>query len=371
MTGVAPSRAAESAPELRVQIVIPVHTLDRPIRRAVSSVLADPQSGVIVVAHNIEPATLDVPDDQRLTFVELTGDRGRPGAAFDAGIAAATAEWVGIMGSDDWFDPGALRAMRHRGEHDRAAIVLAPLAYQGGARGFVPQTMRRKKLRAARDRLFYRTAPLGLIRTRIMQRAEYRFGSVFPVGSDVFVGARLWTRGHSISFDPLAPAYVVGADARTRTTTTPRPLAEHGAAWLAIWDEPWLAGWDARTREALAVKIMRVHVLGAVTARPRTADWADGDFAWLASLAARIRSECPHVLRSFRAASVDTLNALLAADLEGTLAAAERESGALSLRQMLPARLIDACRPDGPVRRQLTTLGYTIVRRVSRRQDLT
>ena len=353
---------------LRTQIVVPVHTLDRPIRRAVSSVLADADAGAIVVAHNIDPAQLDLPDDDRVTVVELEGSPGRPGAAFDAGIAAATAPWVGIMGSDDWFEDGALASMRQRGTRDGADIVLAPLAYQGGARGFVPQTLRRRMLTPARDRLFYRTAPLGIIRTDLLQRGEYRFGSVYPVGSDVAVGARLWSDGHSISFDPLDPAYVVGADAKTRTTTTRRPLSEHGAAWLALWDEPWVRRLDAPTREALAVKVMRVHVHGAIMARLRPEMWGDGDFEWLCALALRIVDECPEVLQSFRAASAETLRSLLAADIDRTLAAATRETASLSLRQLAPSRVAHVGKHDGPVRLHLTGLGYAVRRRLRARR---
>ncbi|MBD8022244.1 glycosyltransferase [Microbacterium sp. Sa1CUA4] len=349
---------------VRTQIVVPVHTLDRPIRRAVSSVLADPASGAIVVAHNVDPEQLDLPDDARVRVVALEGNPGRPGAAFDAGIAVATAPWVGIMGSDDWYEEGALAAMRLRGARDGADVVVAPLAYQDGARGFVPQTLRRRMLQPARDRLFYRTAPLGIIRTELLQRPEYRFGGVFAVGEDVAVGARLWSGGHSISFDPLDPAYVVGADAKTRTTTTRRPLAEQGAAWLALWDESWVRQLDAPTREALAVKVMRVHVHGAVLARPRPEEWGPGDFAWLSALAVRILDECPAVLQSFRDSSSQTIQALAAADIDRTLAAAARESGSLSLRQLLPSRLAFLLKHDGPVRLHLTGLGYTVRRRL-------
>ncbi|GAA2177118.1 hypothetical protein GCM10009847_01760 [Leucobacter tardus] len=314
---------------MKSEIVVPVHDRVRPIARAVRSVLTDPESGVIVVAHNIDPAELDIPDDPRVKIVPLEGAAGRPGAAFDHGIAAATAEWVGIMGSDDWFEAGALRALRARGESDHADGVLVPLLHQGGRRGFNPRTLRRKHLRAARDGLFYRTAPLGLFRRKILQAPAYAFGGVFPVGSDLQVSTRLWTSGLSISHDPDAPAYVVGMDAKERTTLNPRPLHEYGRAWLEIWDQPWVAALDGRTRHALAVKILRVHVLGVVVRRPDPSDWHDTDFAWLSALVRRILCEDPSALAPFRRVSARTLQALAEGDAGEALAssAAERQGG--------------------------------------------
>lgn len=344
--------------DLRSQIVIPVHTVDRPIRRAVDSVLADPESGAIVVAHNVAPDLLDLPEDERVTVVPLEGHAGKPGAAFDAGIAAATAPWVGIMGSDDWYEAGALRAMRARADKDGADIVIVPLAYQGGERGFIPQTLRHRNLQAARDRLFYRTAPLGLIRRDIIQNPDYAFGSRLFIGEDVTVSARLWTDGYSVSYGANDPAYVVGTDAKMRTTLTPRPLAEQGAAWLAIWDQPWVAEMDSVDREALAVKILRVHVHGAVAARPQPEDWQEGDFEWLTTLTRRIVQESPNVLASFRSVTQDTLRAVAEGDLDRTLAHYREEDGAPVQRRLLPARASELLKPDGPVRTQMTVLGH-------------
>ncbi|MBK0417684.1 glycosyltransferase [Leucobacter sp. CSA1] len=351
---------------MRSEIVVPVHDRTRPIGRAVESVLTDPESGVIVVAHNVDPAELEIPDDPRVKTLHLEGHVGLPGAAFDRGIAAATADWVGIMGSDDWFEAGALRSLRAHGEADGADGVLAPLAYQGAGRGFTPRTLRHRRLRAARDRLFYRTAPLGLFRRAILQDPVYAFGSDFPVGEDLAVSTRLWTSGLSLSYYPDAPAYVVGSDAKQRTTLSSRPLSEHGAAWLDIWDRPWVVALDGRTRHALAVKILRAHVWGAVAARPEPTDWNDGDFEWLSSLVRRILVEDPRALAPLRRGSARTLQAVASGNRPDALAAyaAEKSSGiGDALRTHDPRAVLER---EAPLRWNAVGLGNTFRSRAGR-----
>lgn len=336
--------------ELRAQIVVPVHEADRPIRRAAESVLADGCSGVIVVAHNLDASVLNLPVDPRVSVVEYLGHPGKPGAAFDAGIAEATAPLVGIMGSDDWFEAGALEALQRRAESDNADAVIVPLAHQtSGARvsyGHNPRTLRRRHLQAARDRLFYRTAPLGLFRRDVLQDPRYRFGTEFAVGEDLQVSTRLWTSGLSVSHHGADPAYVVGRDARRRITLAPRPLAESGAAWLAIWDDPQVVALDAKTRLSLAVKTARVHLLGAVTARRHKDDWQPTDFSWLHGLAVRLGEESPGYRRPFRKASARTLDGVIKGDFERTLLSAEAEESALAWDKLMTTQARDVFAHD-------------------------
>lgn len=351
---------------LKSQIVVPVHDRTRPIARAVTSVLSDHDSGVIVVAHNLDPTVLELPSDPRIVVIRVDGYVGIAGHAFDAGIAAATAEWVGIMGSDDWFETGALQKLRAHGEVDGADGVIVPIAYQGGGRGFSPRTLRHRNLQAARDGLFYRTAPLGLFRRSVLQHSSYAFGNKFPVGEDLAVSAQLWTSGLSISYYPDDPAYVVGADATQRTTLSPRPLAEYGAAWVDIWNRPWVAQLDRPTRHALAVKILRIHVLGAIAARPEVSQWKEGDFAWLVSLMRRVLEEDPCALGPFRRTSARTLRALCDGDLNKTLAAhtAEREGGIVN--NVIPQRFTALLEKDAPLR--WTAVGAAhVIRRDTRK----
>lgn len=268
--------------KISTEIVVPVHDQSRPIRRAVESLLCDHETRALVIAHNIDPGILDIPNDERVRVERLNGFVGRPGACFNAGIAAAKCKWVGIMGSDDWYEPGALEAMRRHAIQDKADGVIAPLKHQTQSHNQIkPITLRRKKLRAERDRMFYRTAPLGIYDRDLLSDSTYRFSSEFPVGEDMRVTAALWTSGKEFSYYWSDPAYVVGSDANSRVTLAPRPLAESGAPYFALLKETQVQNFDRKTRHSFAVKMVRIHVLTAVVLRPSLEQWQPGDFEWL------------------------------------------------------------------------------------------
>ena len=87
----------------------------------------------------------------------------------------------------------------------------------------------RGDLDPVRDRLAYRTAPLGLLKRETVERLGLRFPEGLPTGEDQAFSARLWFEGRGLRYAAGAPRYVVGADAVTRVSTTPRPLRR--TAW--------------------------------------------------------------------------------------------------------------------------------------------
>lgn len=340
----------------QIQIVIPVNDADRPLSRAIDSVLRSPHAGVVVVAHNISPSSLNIPQDPRVKVLSFVGEEGKVGPAFDAGIEATDAPWIGIMGSDDWYETEALEAMSMRAEQDNADGVLAPLAYQGNGRGMVPLTLRRKNLHPVRDRMFYRSAPLGIYRREILRDERFRFGDRHYVGSDIAVSARLWTSGLRVSYYPEDPAYVVGDDARRRVTTSPRPLAERGAAWKDLWDLPWVRELSGPVRTSLAVKLLRVHVWGELAAHPNPEWWSQEDSSWLEGLTSRILSEAPGVLEHFRRPTVRTFQKVSEGNLEGALKSFRLEESATKSSLVLPSRLGNLLSPEAPPRSVLTAV---------------
>ena len=70
--------------KISTEIVVPVHDQSRPIRRAVESLLRDRETAPLIIAHNIDPSVLDLPQDERIRIEKLDGFAGRPGACFDA-----------------------------------------------------------------------------------------------------------------------------------------------------------------------------------------------------------------------------------------------------------------------------------------------
>lgn len=345
------------------EIVVPVHDESRPIRRAVESLLKDDQTRALVVAHNIDPAVLDLPESNRVRVKQLTGHAGKPGACFDFGIANAEAHWVGIMGSDDWYEDGALAKMREHAEKDGADGVIAPLKHQLQDNNQIkPLTLRRKNLKAARDRMFYRTAPLGIYRREMLADERYRFGSEFTNGSDMRVTALLWTSGNKFSYYYEDPAYIVGRDAKTRVTFTPRPLSITAGPWIPLLNEPEVKKFDAKTRHALASKMAKVHVLSAVFLRPTKDKWDDKDFYWLKNYL--------HVLRDFDRAydrglsrrDQRILHAIEHGSLDDTIEANASWKSASLFDRALPSDVLSAVTaPESALRSAATALGRRLL----------
>lgn len=265
-------------PDPAVDVVIAVHDLRRRIDRAVDSVLASSDRvRVTVVAHGLSAdsvrGALDT-IDPRVRVLEYDDGIRSPSGPFNHGLQAATAEFVMIMGSDDFLEGGAIDAWLSAARGSGADIQIAPLRHQGGALLVNPLTRpgHRTRLDPVKDRLFYRTAPLGLLRRDLIGDGSPLTPGM-PVGGDLAWSSELWTSGARICFDLRVPAYLIGNDAPSRVTMTPRAADVVFAPVDSLLKSGWAAVQPERIRAALAVKLLRVNVLGALRARPDEAQW--------------------------------------------------------------------------------------------------
>ncbi|GAA1749506.1 glycosyltransferase family 2 protein [Agromyces humatus] len=274
-----------SAPEPIVDVVVPIHDPTRRLDRAVASLLhGDEPIRVTVVCHGIAATTIDsqLPDDRaRVRVVEFADGIASPQGPFNHGIDLATAPFVMIMGSDDYLEPGAVAAWLEHVEAGGADIVLAPLRHQSGELLLNPlsRPRRRTRLDPVRDRMFYRSAPLGLIRRDVLDERGLRFTEGAQTGGDQAVSLALWTGGLRIDFDRRAPAYVIGSDARTRVTTTPRSMRVLAGPVFELLASERARAQPARVRRSLATKLLRINVLGSIVPRTGVDAWSADDIA--------------------------------------------------------------------------------------------
>ncbi|AIY01248.1 hypothetical protein ART_1649 [Arthrobacter sp. PAMC 25486] len=269
-----------------VDIVIAVHQLTRPIERAVLSALAAGSPGqvrVIVVGHGLESDDLwsvlgGCPSDHVHVVKHVDGIRSAAGP-FNAGLQAATAEFVGVMGSDDLLEPGSISSWVAQARQDSADAIVAPLRFQSGPMVRTPRlrALRRSKLDPVRDRLAYRTAPLGIIRMAVVQTQTLAFTEGMATGEDVSFSLRLWFGGARIAMGYPGKSYIIGEDAQDRVTQRRLPLDEEFAAFSAVLEERWFHELSASGRRSIAVKIARIHVIPAVSGRGAEWDWTGSD----------------------------------------------------------------------------------------------
>lgn len=270
----------------RVDVIIPVHTPDRQIDRAVVS-LAD--SGldmgpagdcrINVVCHNTEigpvRARIEAASPTDVRYLSLNDGIRSPAGPFNYGLAESTAPWVMIMGSDDTLEPDALRQWLERAESTHADVLIAPEAHANGDPIRTPVLRRRRsnRLDAVADRLSYRTAPLGLIRRSLVERLGLHFPTDMVNGSDQPVSARLWFSGLSIGYGRGLPRYIVHDDAEHRVTFTLKDLKEDLYFATELVKDPWFRALPDAARHALVTKLVRVHLFSHVGLRARARSW--------------------------------------------------------------------------------------------------
>jgi hypothetical protein len=352
---VTPADPRDTAPEPVVDVIIAVHDERRAVERAVSSVLdgADGSVRVTVVCHGI-PADairrrLGAVDEATVRVVEFTDGVRSAAGPFNHGLSLATAEFVSVMGSDDFLEPGAMRRWTEYVVAEKPDLALVRLRYQGGKTLSNPLARmgRRRRLDPVKDRVFYRTAPLGLLRRSLIERLGLRMTEGLRTGEDLAFGVRLWTSGSRIDYLRSLPAYVIGSDAVARVTTGPMSAREFFAPVNGILADPHAAALDAGAKRALAVKLVRIHVLGYVLSRPSVGDWVNPeDLAHVTATLRAILGFAPALIQPFPRADRDLLDALVARDATGdsvvTAIAAHRAAG--RLRTIVPrsiARLFD------------------------------
>ncbi|MCZ4300518.1 glycosyltransferase [Microbacterium oxydans] len=295
MTGAAPL----------VDVTIAVHSATRPVRRAVASVLDGTTAPVrvIVVAHNIDPAIIrdnlgDLATDDRVLLLELQDGVHSPAGPMNTGFAHSTAPFIALLGSDDEFAPGALDSwLRVQGETG-ATSVIPKIAIIGRHNNPLPPVRRGRRARrldAARDRLAYRSAPLGLIdRNRF---GHLRFTEGLSSGEDIALTAELWFCGRNLAVDIDGPAYVGHEDENDRVTFTPRPVREDFAFLADLEGAAWFRALSSRGRTAVVVKLFRIQFLSAIGVRATSTEELVTHQPELSETRERLESLAPRALR--------------------------------------------------------------------------
>ncbi|WP_173922218.1 glycosyltransferase [Agromyces sp. Marseille-P2726] len=288
-----------------VDVTIAVHTPTRPIARAVSSIVDHTSAPVrvTVVAHNIDPELIRsnlgaYAADPRVRLLELRDGIPSPAGPMNHGIANSDAPFIAIMGSDDELAPGAIDSWLAVQRETGASTVIARIRI--GSRGTDPYPpvrngKRTRRLSPRKDRLAYRSAPLGLIdRARF---GDLRLTEGLPSGEDLAYSATLWFTGAEIAYDLAGPPYIINDDASDRVTFSPRSVDEDFAFLEAIESAPWFARLGRADRKALVIKILRVHFFDAVLARIKSPDGLSAHRANLLGVIERLESVAPGVVK--------------------------------------------------------------------------
>jgi hypothetical protein len=296
-------------------VVIPVHQLNRPVARAVASALAAAHGGqvkVLVVCHGIAA------DDVRMRLSELPQDHiellefadgiPSPAGPKNAALKIAATRYVAFLDSDDFLEEKGLSEWIDQADSSQADAVLAPLRTQGGTPIRSPRLrlLRTGPLHPVRDRVAYRTVPFGILRLSTVRRLGVNFTEGLRSGEDMEFSLRMWYGGGRIEIG-RGGTYVMGEDAVERVTGQMLPLGEEFRALLGVVAADWVRELRRSARHAIAVKLLRIHVLSAMYRRGGSFPWTADDRKALAAAVDAIKALAPSVERPLSVAELELL----------------------------------------------------------------
>lgn len=262
-----------------IDVIIPVHSPARPIERAVRSVLADRVEGAraVVVCHNTSRAGIAeklgaLAEHGSVRVLELADGSRSPAAPRNFAVAQSEADYVGFLDSDDELHAGALSAWVVE-LTSGPELVIGQLFLENSGRSLapVPRPGRYRGLHAVRDLLNYRTTLQGvLVRTELVQHAECPgYDEQFRTGEDIAVGLFVWNHARTIRYSTYSGGYLLHEDGDDRVTSEPNEPSDVFAPVRASVRLPYLTRLPLRRRQAVAVKLVRRHVIDYLAALQR------------------------------------------------------------------------------------------------------
>ncbi|GAB2562073.1 hypothetical protein GCM10027033_18650 [Leucobacter ruminantium] len=256
---------------------------------------------VIVVAHNIDAGIIRAnlgayAADPRVEVLELRDGIPSPAGPMNFGFASSTAPFISLIGSDDELEPGAIDSWLAMQRRTGAEAVLARIIDHGRTDPYPPVRggRRLEGLDAVRDRLAYRSTPVGLL-------SRERFGQLrlvegLPSGEDIPYSLSVFFTAQKLAYDLHGPAYVLNEDAEDRVTAEPREVMLDFGFLPEVERLEWFAQAPADVRRSIVLKLIRMHFLDAVRARAQNEQQFWANASDLAAVAEELKALSPGVL---------------------------------------------------------------------------
>lgn len=352
-----------------VDVIIPIHEPSRPLERALRSLLVTGlavgvEALITVVCHNTPAAEVRsrLPPDLRTMaqFLEFHDGLPSPAGPRTFALDNTGARYIAFLDSDDMFDPGALSAWVSLAEKHHLDAVIPPERHDTGRDIRTPPVRRFRigNLHPLRDRLSYRTAPLGLIRRATVAKLKLAFGSGVRNGSDQIFALKLWFDSNKVRFARGAPGYVVGGDAETRVTTQMQPLAAELKSTKDVFGTMWFHDLPVEARNAIAVKFIRLQLFGGIERRLEAGLWTQASHRDAAEFLDIVAGVAPGFERSLSVADTRLCRAVtnLSSSTADLLVLTQKRRAFGRPSTLMTERLRDLLRADAPLRYMVATL---------------
>ncbi|WP_431814230.1 glycosyltransferase [Kocuria sp. cx-455] len=268
-----------------VDVVIPVHSPDRPLGRAVDSAIAATRGmrpadcGILVVAHHLSARQVEsmLSDEQlaRVTIIECSDPGTTPAGPRNTALERTTAAFISFLDSDDTLDPGAVDRWLSIAQTRGSDWVLPFQHHSDGRADMTPITRpwRSSNLSAVADRLFYRSSAFGLIRVATARAAGARFDTgVITAEEQAFI-LRLHTHARRIDYARGIPGLLVHADATDRVSRVPIPVLDQARPALRLSEAQWFAQAPPALQAGFYLKFIRVNIFPSIELHVKNGSW--------------------------------------------------------------------------------------------------
>lgn len=365
-----------------VDVVIPVHSLSRPLGRAVDSAregvqpLSAGEYVITVVAHHLSTdqvrGMLTQEQLDHVRIIEAPAEGTTAAAPRTAGLEHTDAKYICFLDSDDSYQPGAVSRWVKIAEKRHSDMVIPWLKHSNGRTDITPviRPGRTSNLDPIADRLVYRASVFGLQRVETVRRlgAEFDFGT--STGEDQAFVMRLYAGAARIDYAPGEPTYVMHADATDRVSQTPSPVRAQLEPSVRILDKPWFEGAALELRRAFVVKVVRINVFEAVSAHLKVGSWSQDEAQGTRDGLSRLLGAVPGARGDFSKADLHVIDLLLSeAPDEGQLKAAlDARRRFASPGAILTAKPAHVLGRDAPIRFMAAAAAQTARDRIAKRR---
>lgn len=339
-----------------VDILIPIHSASRPVARAVSSVLDGSTADirVLVIAHGVDPDAIrnalgGYSTHPSVSVVPFVDGIPSPAGPLTHGLELVTASWFAKLDSDDTFATGSVDSWLRTASATGADIVLPRMRVMPSRRHYPtpPRRPFRRVLDPVRDRIAYRTSTMGLMRASLRETARPTGG--VPTGEDIAPSSSM-VRKQSDREGVFGRRLSSGESAGDRVTAAASTAAAQLAFVAPLLADPMWFRFSQAEAIAAVIKVLRVHVLGALSRQPELYDEASIDL--VAAAARQVASMAPNASGLLSRFDLRLLDALCAAtsDVKAVRAAAIERRKYLRLDALLTTKLSGSFRREAPIR---------------------
>jgi hypothetical protein len=340
-----------------VDVLVPVHSPQRPIARLASTVLrTSTPIRLVVVAHDVDGGLIEAAlgehsTDPRVLVLPFSDGVRSPAGPLQHALQRLESPFFMKIDSDDYLSHGAIESWLATQRRFGADIVMPTMTMAGTPRHFPtpPQRPFRRRLDPVRDRLAYRTSTMGLIRSELAATAMPQPG--LETAEDLAPGLRLWFSGASIVSGDARHPYVVSPDATDRVTLEPRPIADELGFVAPLVLEPFWSGLPTDARVGIVAKLFRVQVVGALAKRGDR-PLAASELEFVSAAVASLVALAPTVQRVLSREDAALLHALQQQTTEPAdiLRLSARSARHLTPGGLATTALADNARRDAPIR---------------------